>query len=188
MSFKCPRCGITIEQDQKFCGNCKTWLVWKDGQPRQDIGQAISRTGTQISRIGCGLLCILVLIVVFKACMYASQDSKTTTRPPASPRGKILLEVKSAIYERGYLRVNAVATNMGTVGIFSPAIKCVVLDAQTDTVLASESDWPAGTVFETFKPGQSAAIDWFIHVTGEPANCRYRFEAEGFELEVKFPK
>ena len=52
MGFKCPKCRVTIEEGQTLCGNCKTEISWKGGQPSLGIAQQLNQAGNSALIVG----------------------------------------------------------------------------------------------------------------------------------------
>jgi predicted nucleic acid-binding Zn ribbon protein len=43
--FACPVCHVTIEPGQAVCGNCKTVIAWRNGQPHPSKAQMAAILG-----------------------------------------------------------------------------------------------------------------------------------------------
>jgi uncharacterized membrane protein YvbJ len=67
--MKCPQCNVSIEEGQTYCGNCKTKINWRNGQPRKDLAQQFNRAGDSMIRAGLGMtLVVIVIVLLFVAC------------------------------------------------------------------------------------------------------------------------
>ncbi len=52
VALKCPKCHVTIEEGQTLCGNCKTEIAWKNGQPSLGLAQQLNQAGNSALIIG----------------------------------------------------------------------------------------------------------------------------------------
>ena len=64
---KCPHCNASIEEGVLLCGNCKTRIRWRDGQPYQEIGQVLGRLGCALTKLGCLIPILIILIAIVYA-------------------------------------------------------------------------------------------------------------------------
>jgi hypothetical protein len=71
--------------------------------------------------------------------------------------------------------------------IYSPSFKCTATDESGKVALGETIAWPTGTFLENFGIGKSAAVDFMLHVSGEPSRVWWRITASDFILEVKYP-
>lgn len=184
--FQCPHCHASITQGQTYCSNCKTHIAWHSGQPRESVPQTIQR-------VVAAALWLIFLIIFFRACASCSPSPNSATAPTTSPAvvkpqtRKMSVEVTEAKYEYGYLTVTAIATNIGDVAIYSPSLKCIVMDEAGKVKLGEDTAWPAGTIMEDFGVGESSAADFFVLVSGEPNSIKWRIEGVDIDVEVKYP-
>ena len=64
--LQCPGCKAPIEEGTRVCGNCKTIITWKDGEPRPGPGFVFRQTGCVLTSLGCMFpLLIFVLFFVY---------------------------------------------------------------------------------------------------------------------------
>jgi len=95
----------------------------------------------------------------------------------------IVVEDKS--YEYGFFEVTGVVENVGTAPVYSLALRLDIYSSSGETLLASDTTWPAGCLLEYFDPGEKAAFHFITHVPGEPKSIKWRVRPDE-ETEAEY--
>lgn len=170
---KCPNCHVTIEEGQTYCGNCRIYISWKNGEPFISRIYAVQKA-LWIVWIGAVVFVVLTLLRGLSA---GQAQSNTQT---GISRTQVRLTVDKATYSYNYLVIEGTVKNTGEVAVYSPKIRCVAKDGEK--TVGADTAYPAGYMSRDFKPGESAAITFRVHIQGNPASVKYAFEAEDFIL------
>lgn len=61
---KCPKCHATIEKGVTICGNCKSKIVWKDGDPKISFSQQMDQLQKSSFNCGCAATVLITIPII----------------------------------------------------------------------------------------------------------------------------
>jgi len=115
----------------------------------------------------------------------ARRETAVTSVAPSSPAPRLIVTIENIWFEHGYMNIFGKVENVGNAEAFSPTLKLDVYDETGNTLLASDSAWPAGHMLKAMAPGRAAVFEMMTRLPVHPRGIRYTLRIDRYPFEVR---